>query len=156
MKDTHVSAEAYDKKRLAVGHSSNGKVVPNFHWASMEPAGLWRSTTKDMMYFLKAHLGYYGEDWKNLLAKTTTSTVNESSCNQIGLAWMLESWEMLGDFAWHNGQTPGQKSVVVCAKDRDTAVVILSNKAPKIWHNIFKRYSIELLSFSILKILLSR
>jgi len=28
-----------------------------------EPAGVWRSTTKDVMVFLKAHLGYSGELW---------------------------------------------------------------------------------------------
>lgn len=154
MTDTHVSPTAYDEKRLAVGHGGNGKAVPHFQWNSMEPAGLWRSTTKDMMVFLKAHLGYSGKHWKNLLAKTTLPAFNDPKCDHIGLAWMLASNEALGDVAWHNGQTRGQKSVVVCAKDSDAAIVILSNKAPKLWHIFFGRYSIEQLSFEVLKTLI--
>ncbi|WP_404397256.1 serine hydrolase domain-containing protein [Idiomarina loihiensis] len=153
MTDTHVSPSAYDEKRLVIGHSGNGKPVPHFKWDSMEPAGLWRSTTKDMMIFLKAHLGYSGEQWKNLLAKTTLPTINDPKCDYVGLAWMLASGKIVGSFAWHNGQTIGQKSVVVCSRERDTAIVMLSNKAPKLWHNLFSRYSIEQLSFEILKTL---
>ncbi|EGM79061.1 penicillin-binding protein, beta-lactamase class C [Rheinheimera sp. A13L] len=151
MTDTHISFTAYAEQRLATGHNGNGKVVPHFQWNSMEPAGLWRSTSKDMMVFLKAHLGYSGERWKNLLAKTTAAAFNDPKCDDIGLAWMLSSHDVLGDFAWHNGQTMGQKSVVICAKNSDAAIVMLSNKVPKFWQNFFPGYSIENLSAEILK-----
>lgn len=151
MTDTHISSAAYDEHRLTIGHGGNGKAVSHFKWDSMEPAGLWRSTTKDMMVFLKAHLGYSGKQWKSLLAKTTIPAINDSKCDHVGLAWMLASGDVVGDFAWHNGQTTGQKSVVLCSPERDTAIVMLSNKAPKLWHNHFSRYSIEQLSFETLK-----
>lgn len=151
MADTHVSPTAYDEHRLAIGHGGSGKAVAHFKWESMEPAGLWRSTTTDMMVFLKAHFGYSGEQWKNLLAKTTLPAINDPKCDHVGLAWMLASDDVVGNFAWHNGQTTGQKSVVVCSPEQDTAIVMLSNKAPKLWHNLFSRYSIEQLSFEILK-----
>lgn len=151
MADTHLSPTAYDEHRLVIGHGGNGKAVAHFKWDSMQPAGLWRSTTKDMMVFLKAHLGYSGEQWKNLLAKTTLPAINDPKCDDVGLAWMLASGDVVGNFAWHNGQTTGQKSVVVCSLERDTAIVMLSNKAPKLWHNLFSRYSIEQLSFEMLR-----
>lgn len=150
MTNTHVSPTAYDEHRLAIGHGGSGKAVAHFKWESMEPAGLWRSTTKDMMVFLKAHLGYSGQQWKNLLAKTTLPAINDPKCDHVGLAWMLASDDVVGNFAWHNGQTTGQKSLAVCSPERDTAIIMLSNKAPKLWHNLFSRYSIEQLSFEIL------
>lgn len=151
MADTQLSPKAYDEHRLAIGHGGSGKAVAHFKWESMEPAGLWRSTTKDMMVFLKAHLGYSGEQWKDLLAKTTLPAINDPKCDHVGLAWMLASDDAVGNFAWHNGQTTGQKSLAVCSPERDTAIIMLSNKAPKLWHNLFSRYSIEQLSFEILK-----
>lgn len=153
MLETHILPEAYDEQRLALGHDGNGKVVPHFMWASMEPAGIWRSTTKDMMIFLKAHLGYSGKEWRHLLAKTTQPAYDDAKLAHIGLAWMLDSKEELGNYAWHNGGTLGQKSVVACLKERDAAIVMLSNKAPRLWHNFLQRYSIEELSLEIMKTL---
>jgi len=85
--------------------------------------------------FLKAHLGYSGEQWKNLLAKTTVAAINDPKCDHVGLAWMLACGDVVGDYAWHNGQTLGQKSMAVCCPNQDTAIVMLSNKAPRLWHN---------------------
>ena len=151
MIDTHVSPNAYDVNRLATGHSGKGKAVPHFHWSCMEPAGVWRSTTKDMMLFLKAHLGYSGECWKNLLDKTILPAFDDPKREHLGLAWQLSSNKEFGDFAWHNGQTLGQKSVAACAKASGSAIVILSNKVPKLWQQFFTSYSIEQLSFNILE-----
>ena len=153
MFDTHISPNAYEANRLAIGHNGKGKAVSHFQWSSMEPAGLWRSTTKDMMVFLRAHLGYSKELWKYLLDKTTQPAFDEPKRKHIGLGWQLSSNKEFGNFAWHNGQTLGQKSVAVCAKSSDSALIILSNKAPKLWHHFFTSYSIEQLSFSILALL---
>ena len=151
MTDTHLSPTAYDVNRVVTGHSGKGKAVPHFHWSCMEPAGVWRSTAKDMMVFLIAHLGYSGELWGNLLDKTTLPAFDEPKLEHQGLAWQLSNNKEFGDFAWHNGQTLGQKSVAVCAKTSGSAVVILSNKIPKIWQLFFTSYSIENLSFDILE-----
>jgi beta-lactamase class C len=151
MTDTHISPNTYDINRVAMGHSGKGKAVPHFLWSGMEPAGTWRSTTKDMMIFLKAHLGYSGEFWESLLAKTTSPVFNDSRREHQGLAWQLSHNKEFGDFAWHNGQTFGQKSMAVCAKASGSAIVILSNKTPKIWQHFFTSYSIEKLSYEILE-----
>jgi D-alanyl-D-alanine-carboxypeptidase/D-alanyl-D-alanine-endopeptidase len=151
MADTHVSPTAYDVNRVAIGHSGNGKAAPHFLWSCMEPAGIWRSTTKDMTAFLKAHLGYSGEFWGNLLAKTTSPAFDDSKREHQGLAWQLSHNKEFGDFAWHNGQTLGQKSMAICAKASGSAIVILSNKTPKIWQHFFSSYSMEKLSFDILE-----
>lgn len=150
MNDTHVSPTAYEANRLAIGHSSKGQAVPDFQWEAMEPAGVWRSTSKDMMTFLKAHLGCSGETWKSLLDRTTSPIFDDPKREHQGLAWQLSCNKEIGDFVWHNGQTLGQKSVAVCAKTCGSAIIILSNKIPKLWQHFFNSYSIEKLSFEIL------
>jgi len=151
MTDTHVFPNAYDAKRVATGHNGRGKAVAHFLWNCMEPAGVWRSTTKDMMVFLKAHLGHSGELWESLLDKMILPAFNDRKREHQGLAWQLSCNKKFGDFAWHNGQTLGQKSVAVCAKASGSAIIILSNKAPKLWQHFFTSYSIEQLSFGILE-----
>lgn len=151
MTDTHVSPGVYDVNRVAIGHNGKGNAMAHFHWSCMEPAGVWRSTTKDMIIFLKAHLGHSGEYWENLLHKTTQRAFDDPKHEHVGLAWQLSNNKEFGDFAWHNGQTLGQKSVVVCAKANDSAIVMMTNKIPKLWQHFFKSYSIEKLSFDILE-----
>lgn len=149
--DTHVSTTAYESSRLAIGHSGKGLAVPHFQWESMEPAGVWRSTTKDMMTFLKAHLGCSGDTWKSLLHQTTLPPLEGTKRAHQGLAWQIANNKRLGSVSWHNGQTLGQKSVAAISKANDSAVIILSNKVPKLWQHFFSRYSIELLAFQILE-----
>lgn len=153
MSDTHVSTDAYAVQRLAIGHNGKGKPVPHFSWSCMEPAGIWRSTSSDMLVFLKAHLGHSGEYWKHLLEKTTSPAFDDPKRKQVGLAWQLSHNEVFGDHAWHNGQTLGQKSMAVCAKEGDSAIVILSNKVPKLWQYFFPSYSLEKLSFDVFELL---
>jgi len=155
MTDTHVSREAYDIGRLAKGHSANGKILPDFKWDGMEPAGVWRSTTNDMLQFLKAHLGCFGNDWKTLLQETTSPAFNDPKLVNIGFAWALGESNELGHIAWHNGGTFGQHSIVVCCRDKNMAIVILTNKVPKLWHSFFSSYSLESLSTNIMKLLVA-
>ncbi|MBD1581621.1 serine hydrolase domain-containing protein [Pseudoalteromonas sp. S16_S37] len=151
MTQTHVNETHYEPERVALGHSASGKVVPHFKWQGMEPAGVWRSTTSDMMQFLKAHLGCSGEQWQALLKTTTCPVFNTSELSHMGFAWVLEQRDGLGNIAWHNGGTFGQHSVVMLCKEQNMGIVILSNKSPRFWHGFFSSYSLEYLAASILK-----
>lgn len=151
MLDTHVSPSSYEKSRLNIGHDSNGKPVEPFLWEGMEAAGVWRSTANDMMRFLKAHLGYSGDYWENILASTICPAFEEAN---IGLAWFISQsrHEGVGRYVWHNGGTFGQKSMAIVAKEKNKAVIILSNKAPKVWQVFLPRYSLENLAEEILAV----
>lgn len=153
MMDTHMAPDAYDSKRLARGHNGKGQKVAHFQWLCMDPAGGWRSTSKDMLIFLQAQLGYSGSYWQQLLAKTTTPALHHSKHLQLGLGWLLTNRKSLGKIAWHNGQTIGQKSVAVCAKEAGSAIIMLSNKAPRLWQNFFPGYRIERLALEVLQAL---
>lgn len=154
MLDTHVSPSSYEKSRLNIGHDSNGKPVEPFWWEGMEAAGVWRSTTNDMMRFLKAHLGCSGDYWENILAYTTCPAFEEPKLNYIGLAWFISQsrYEGVGRYVWHNGGTFGQKSMTIVAKEKNKAVIMLSNKVPKFWQVFLSRYSLENLAEEILAV----
>ncbi|WP_343043983.1 serine hydrolase domain-containing protein [Pseudoalteromonas caenipelagi] len=151
MAQTHISETEYEPERVALGHSASGQVVPYFKWQGMEPAGVRRSTTNDMIQFLKAHLGYLDAQWQTLLKTTTSPVFDTPKLSHMGFAWVLELRDGLGDIAWHNGGTFGQHSVVMLCKERNMGIVILSNQSPRFWHGLVSSYSLEYLAVSILK-----
>lgn len=150
MNDTHVSISSYKKKRLATGHDSKCMPVEGFVWEGMEPAGVWCSTTKDMMLFLKAHLGFSGENWEYLLNNTTRHAFDEPKLKHVGLAWIIQNSDKLGRTVFHNGGTFGQRSVAIISKERNMAVIVLANKIPKLWQLFSPRYSLDKLAEDIL------
>ena len=150
MNDTHVSSQSYETERLATGHNAKGKPVESFVWEGMEPAGVWRSTSKDMMLFLKAHLGYSGDDWESLLSKTTCHAFENPKLQYVGLAWMIQDSDQLGRTVWHNGGTLGQRSMALISKERNMAVILLTNKVPKFWQPFIPKYSLEKLAENVL------
>jgi beta-lactamase class C len=153
MLDTHATANKYDACRMAKGYSAGGKLVPYLIWESMEPAGMWFSTAQDLMVFLKAHLGYSGDNWCDVLRSTTQPLSDEPKLNTFGLGWVLEEVDEIGPVIWHNGGTFGQYSMVVCALEKDLAVVILTNRREKLWHHFFSSYKLETLAMDILHLL---
>lgn len=150
MHDTHVSTDSYNTKRLAIGHDAKGNPVESFAWQGMEPAGVWRSTAKDMMLFLKAHLGYSGKEWEILLSKTTCQAFENPKLQYVGLAWMIQDSDQLGRTVWHNGGTLGQRSMALISKENNKAVILLTNKLPRFWQPFLPKYSLEKLAENVL------
>ncbi|WP_440053942.1 serine hydrolase domain-containing protein [Pseudoalteromonas sp. T1lg65] len=150
MTDTYVNSSAYKSQRLVKGHRASGCEVADFQWRGMEPAGVWRSTVDDMLLFLKAHLGCTGESWKERLSEATAPTFAEPKFADLGLAWALGYDDELGQFAWHNGGTFGQHSMVMICKEKNMAIVLLTNKAPKLWHGFFSNYRLESLAKQVM------
>lgn len=151
MHDTHVSGQAYEPQRLATGHNGEGVAMPPFKWPRMEPAGLWRSTTSDMLTFLKAHLGHAGDAWQNTLNRCASPAFSDKKRAGVGLGWQISHSDERGLIPWHNGQTFGQKSVAMFAKDRDCALIMLSNKVPRLWQYFIPSHYIERLGLGVLK-----
>jgi len=152
MFDTHISSNVYEKSRINISFDSQNRPVVPFLWEGMEPAGVWRSTTSDMMLFLKAHLGYFGEYWKDTLSDTTNEAFENPKLDNIGLAWFISQskFDSIGRYSWHNGATFGQKSMAIVSKEKNKAAILLSNKAPKLWHMFLPSYSLEVLAEDIL------
>lgn len=150
MHDTHVATTSYEQSRLANGHNAKGRPTLPFVWACFEPAGVWRSTTHDMMLFLRAQMGEQGEAWQATLRRCSSPAFSDEKRKRIGLAWQIAHRDTLGVIAWHNGQTRGQKSVVMFAPEHDCGLVMLTNKVPKLWQYFVPSYGIERLGLAVL------
>lgn len=145
MQDTHLEPSYYDASRLMQGHDTAGRPVPPFVWRGMEAAGVWRSTTDDMMRFLQAQLGEQGAPWDALARMTTQPRARFSRDTQVGLGWMLSPAKPEGTAVWHSGGTFGQHSMVAWSLELSAAVVVLTNRMPPWWHHLLPSRQLELL-----------
>ena len=149
MKDTGINLFESHKNELATGYSFRNKQADYWNMPAIEAAGSLRSTTSDMIKFLKASLG---------LSKTKLSPVFEFCQNtksnpkipvsmkffsksmgitlsSFRLGWFVfpqESVDILG----HDGGTEGFSSFMCMNLENQSAVVILTNRAMKIVHKL--------------------
>ena len=121
MADTRVTIGAADRARVAEGHDADASPAPA--WDLEEPlagAGAIRSTGRDMVRFVEAHLSGTGP-LAAAMALATQPRGDAEGGHRIGLGWHLS-----GELVWHNGQTGGYHSFVGYDRKRREGVVILA------------------------------
>lgn len=92
-------------------------------WA---PAGGIRSTPADMVRYAQALL-----DGSAPGLDALTPRWRFSETQQVGYAWIAEDFDGR-TVHWHNGETGGFSSMFILDRDRDRAVIILSNTAASV------------------------
>ena len=127
MKDTTIELSESQLSRMADPH--NGAGLPDHRWSfdALVGAGGIRSTTRDMVQFMKLNLdppeGPLGDAlnlaWKQHLPPTDDHRA-------MGLGWMIAGD---GQGRWHNGQTGGYQSMFLANREYKLGVVVLSNTA---------------------------
>lgn len=108
--------------RHLLGYSGKRK-CGNWDWpddAGMAPAGCISSNISDLMKFAKMNL----HDEKPYFSLCHQKQAEVSEGFEIGLGWMIKKDD---NIIWHNGETGCFHSIVGFCKERDSAVVILSN-----------------------------
>lgn len=111
------------RARLAPGHDESGRPARNWDLDVLAGAGALRSTTDDMLRYLKANMGV---DPSPLAAAMTFAreprrTMGKTS--RVGLAWITTDKGIV----WHNGRTGGYRSFLGFTSDGRRGVVILTN-----------------------------
>jgi CubicO group peptidase (beta-lactamase class C family) len=127
MGDTRIAFTAGMKKRLAPGHDAAGSRSPNWDIRTLAGAGAIRSTTRDMLRFLRACLAPPATD----LGKAITMAAEvrhgpEGAHLHVGLGWHVNP---TSGVRWHNGQTGGYHAMAAFDRKRGRAVVVLTNTA---------------------------
>ncbi|MFT7633819.1 MAG: D-alanyl-D-alanine-carboxypeptidase/D-alanyl-D-alanine-endopeptidase [Mariniblastus sp.] len=127
MSDTALKLSADQETRFAPPH--NSALVADHAWDfdAMAGAGAIRSTTRDMIKFMKMNInpptGDVGQAinlaWEKQLTKKT------------GRPAMGLGWHFSGDDStrWHNGRTGGYQSMMLVNRKLKAGVVLLSNTA---------------------------
>lgn len=128
MRDTAIRLSDDQKKRLAPGHGEEGEPVAGWDLNAVEGAGALRSTSEDMLLWLEANLR-----GKPPFLASTHRLRHEEGGLRIGLAWHLAPLGRKGAVLMtHSGGTGGYRSFVAIVKERDLALVVLSNTSGEI------------------------
>ena len=129
MSDTTFDPNAAQSARVMPGFDQLLQPMPSWHGSFIAPAGLLRSTERDMLHYIEANLAAPQGVLGNAMALAQTPRDTTSATLpflKIGLIWQINT--RLG-FIWHNGQTGGYHSFVGFEPQQQTGVVVLTNVA---------------------------
>lgn len=149
MRDTGIEVFESHKNKLATGYSFRNKQTGYWNVPAIEAAASLRSTTSDMLKFLKASLGLsktklspvfeYCQDTKvNSKIPASMKLFTRSvgiSLSAFRLGWFVfpqEDFDVLG----HDGGTQGFSSFMCMNLQNQSAAVILTNRAMKPVHRL--------------------
>jgi serine-type D-Ala-D-Ala carboxypeptidase/endopeptidase len=126
MSDTVMTLSAEQQSRLTPGHDPKGKVVPNWNFDVLAPAGAFRSTARDLLTFVEANLAERDDALGGAL-KLARKKHHEHWSGDVGLAWQIKNSPEGLVQHWHNGGTGGYVSFVGFDHKHQIGVVLLSN-----------------------------
>ncbi|QBD76134.1 class A beta-lactamase-related serine hydrolase [Ktedonosporobacter rubrisoli] len=152
LSDTHFTLTAEQQQRLAAPHTARGKLTLNWDFATMAGAGALRSTARDMLRFLAAHLGQFSTPLQpalDLCLKIQVEKpVPQSQLLGVALGWHVSATgQKPARIYWHNGGTGGYSSFMGFVKEGGRGVVILSN------YGLTSEPEIDQLGMAVLKLL---
>ena len=119
------SFSAAMRAHLARGHDENGKPASNWDLDALTGAGGIRSTTNDMLRYLKANMGVSPSPLRAAMTLAQQPRADVGKGVRIGLGWMTTDKGIV----WHNGGTGGYRSFIGFTADGRRGVVILTNSA---------------------------
>jgi CubicO group peptidase (beta-lactamase class C family) len=133
MDDTRITLSDDQRKRLAPGHTPEGKPSDNWSFDVLAGAGAIRSTANDLLRFAEANLDPDNSSLPPRLAKAIARShaphgETDDPRMKIGLAWMIRAGNSeRGPLLWHSGATGAYTSFLGMLPERGIAVVVLSN-----------------------------
>jgi CubicO group peptidase (beta-lactamase class C family) len=127
MSDTRIEVPAADSLRFAHGYGPKGKGVRAWNMKTFAGAGGLRSTAADMLKYAQANMGDAPPPLNQAILLSHTSTFHDKDAD-MGLGWGIGKYQHR-DLFTHDGETGGFQSFIVIDPTKQTAIVILLNKA---------------------------
>lgn len=126
LSDTTLKRSAAPTSRLAQGHHGNDPTDP-WDFDCLAGCGALRSTAKDMLTFLAAHVQIQSSPLSAAMIRMQSPRRDTNDGNlQIALGWHVSTKNEANIF-WHNGETGGFHSFIGFHADRKIGVVVLTN-----------------------------
>ena len=114
---------------VAQGHDRRGRPVPDWDMAALAGAGALRSTPRDLLRLLRAHLEPDGTPLADAIRTICEPRRRVSGPLRIGMGWHVLGRAHKPPRWWHNGGTGGFFSFVGFDPEARTAVAVLANSA---------------------------
>jgi len=125
MLDTGIALTPIMQNNLALGHDGELKLTNNWDIPTLAGAGALRSTTSDIMKFIKANITGDGSDlYLAMNLSHQVAYTNETSGFKIGLGWHYANDNSI---VWHNGGTGGYKTFMGFLKGTKKGVAVFTN-----------------------------
>ena len=127
MNDTRLEVPAADTLRFAHGYGPKGKGVRPWPMKAFAGAGGIRSTAADLLKYAQANMGNAPPPLDKAILLSHTSTFRDKD-DEMGLGWGIGRYQHR-DLFTHDGETGGFQSFIVIDPIKQTAIIILLNKA---------------------------
>ncbi len=121
MNNTAIKLTDEQEKYLCTGYNSQGNETPYWNMGDLAAAGGIKSSAKDMLIYLKKNI----EEQDEATKISHQSTLNKS--NNIAMAWHILTTKQDNKLFWHNGGTFGFSNFCGFIKEKNCAIIVLSN-----------------------------
>lgn len=152
-----------------VNRQSSGHLVPVFnhkgkptpHWDFLDTlggAGAVRSTMNDMLHYVEGLLGHCEQPLHSAVEECLQEhyAIMQGRGIGVGFGWMRFKEKDGTTTHWHNGGTYGSSSFITFNREKETGLVILSNKGSTILSQLLPMIGIRLMSVDELASILTK
>jgi len=123
MKNTEIVAFNSKAANYTKGYDKNGNIMPHITFQIAGAAGGLKSTTSDMVRYIKANI--YSDNEAIKMSQKSTISENEK---EIGLGWQIR-FNLCGEkILWHDGGEPGFSSYFALNPNKNIGIICLTNQ----------------------------
>jgi serine-type D-Ala-D-Ala carboxypeptidase/endopeptidase len=126
LRDTSIEVPG-SGRHIAVGHTRRGQVTPDWHLPALAGAGALRSSVRDLLVLLRAHLDPDSTSLEPAVRLVLEPRARISRPLAVGLGWHILDRKDGARWWWHNGGTGGFRSYVGFDPTARRAVAVLAN-----------------------------
>ncbi|SEO65172.1 serine hydrolase [Mucilaginibacter sp. OK283] len=110
--------------REAIVYNAEGNVTPLWDFDALAPCGALHSSVNDLLTYVKANMDPPDDKLGKAMELTHQLTFKKDA--KLGLAWHIITVNGV-EYIFHNGGTFGSSSFLAFNRDKNLAVVVLSN-----------------------------
>lgn len=105
------------------GYDSYGNIMPHITFQIAGAAGGLKSTTNDLVQFIKQNISE-----KDAAVKFSHNETFRNDQQAMGLGWQIKPGKTNGMELWHDGGEPGFSSYILVVPERKIGIVCLANQ----------------------------
>lgn len=126
LRDTSIEVPG-NATNVAVGHTRRGRRTPDWRLPALAGAGALRSSVRDLLVLLRAHLDPASTPLEPAVRLVTQPRARITRSLEVGLGWHILDRKGGARRWWHNGGTGGFRSFVGFDPAARRAVAVLAN-----------------------------